>query len=68
MAYALNSNSYVDAAPSGLIARIRQALADYRVYLQTRNELDSLNDRELADLGIARGNITDIARGAAYGN
>ena len=31
----------------------------------TRNELDSLSNRELADLGISRGDIPFIARRAA---
>lgn len=38
-----------------------------RVYTRTVAELNSLTDRELADLGISRLGITDIAREAAYG-
>ena len=37
-----------------------------RVYLQTVAELANLSDRDLADLGLARANISDIAREAAY--
>lgn len=54
------------APTAGLFARIRKAFADYRVYVQTRNELDALSDRELADLGISRLNIDVVARDAAY--
>jgi uncharacterized protein YjiS (DUF1127 family) len=38
-----------------------------RVYLRTVEELNSLTDRELSDLGISRLGIPDIAREAAYG-
>jgi uncharacterized protein YjiS (DUF1127 family) len=38
-----------------------------RVYARTVAELNSLTDRELADLGISRLGITEIAREAAYG-
>ena len=37
-----------------------------RVYTQTVAELTNLSDRDLADLGLARANISDIAREAAY--
>ena len=43
------------------------ALQRRRVYTQTLTELRSLNERELADLGIARSMISEIAREAAYG-
>lgn len=38
-----------------------------RIYTRTVAELNSLTDRELADLGISRLGITEIAREAAYG-
>lgn len=70
MALAVNPNDYAVngyATPAtGFFARLRQAFADYRVYLQTRNELEALSDRELADLGIARLSIDEVARGATY--
>ena len=50
----------------GLMARIRKALDDYRLYRSTIAELDALNDRELADLGISRLSIRDIARDSVY--
>jgi uncharacterized protein YjiS (DUF1127 family) len=43
------------------------ALRSRQVYLRTVSELNALTDRELADLGIARVAIPDIAREAAYG-
>jgi uncharacterized protein YjiS (DUF1127 family) len=43
------------------------AIAQRRTYLRTVAELNALTDRELADLGISRLGITDIAREAAYG-
>lgn len=42
-------------------------LARYRMFRRTRRELDGLSSRELADLGISRSMITEIAREAAYG-
>ena len=53
------------AAPStGIFARLSRAFADYRAFVETRNELEALSDRELADLGIARFAINDVARDA----
>jgi len=56
-----------------LSARINAALstlgerfAQYRVYRKTVAELNSLSDRELADLAISRSNIGSIAYEAAY--
>ena len=45
----------------------RNALERRRVYNQTLFELNGLSDRDLADLGLARGMISDVAREAAYG-
>jgi uncharacterized protein YjiS (DUF1127 family) len=49
------------------IARYDAALERRRVYARTLHELRQLTDRELADLGIARISIADVAREAAYG-
>jgi uncharacterized protein YjiS (DUF1127 family) len=68
MAYAINLNAdaaYVEQ-PS-LFARLRQSFADYREYLATYEELNALSDRQLADMGISRLNIREIARAAVYG-
>ena len=43
------------------------AIQTRRVYAQTVAELDSLTDRELADLGMSRMSIAEVAREAAYG-
>ncbi|HQU68416.1 MAG TPA: DUF1127 domain-containing protein [Albidovulum sp.] len=56
------------ASFNGLVTRISDARRRYRVYRQTVAELNALNDRDLADLGIARSSITSIATEAAYGN
>jgi uncharacterized protein YjiS (DUF1127 family) len=69
MAYAINLNAdaaYVEQ-PS-LFARLRQSFADYREYLATYEELNALSDRQLADMGISRLNIREIARAAVYGD
>ncbi|WP_431298867.1 DUF1127 domain-containing protein [Tabrizicola sp. BL-A-41-H6] len=46
---------------------IRTALRQRRLYTQAVRELSTLSDRELADLGISRLSIADVAREAAYG-
>ncbi|MBB3933810.1 uncharacterized protein YjiS (DUF1127 family) [Kaistia hirudinis] len=43
---------------NGIIASYKSWLK----YRQTCNELNRLTNRELADLGIARGDITNVAR------
>lgn len=52
---------------SGLWARVSKALADYRIYRQTLDELEALNDRELADLGLSRLQVRDVAYDSVYG-
>ena len=44
---------------------LMKPLRDWNRVRHTRNELYSLTDRELADLGISRGDIPFIARRAA---
>ncbi|OYW59548.1 MAG: hypothetical protein B7Z10_07430 [Rhodobacterales bacterium 32-66-7] len=46
---------------------VATAVRQRRVYLQTVAELNALTDRELADLGISRLAIAEIAHQAAYG-
>jgi uncharacterized protein YjiS (DUF1127 family) len=41
--------------------------AQYRVYRATVRELSVLSNRDLADLGLNRSMISDVARVAAYG-
>ncbi len=50
------------------LARIRGAIADYRLYRTTLGELESLNDRELADLGLSRFSIHQVAYDSVYGD
>lgn len=70
MAYVSTSRA-VSGRPSerlsGLFAGLGVALARRRVYARTLAELRQLTDRELADLGISRMSIGDVAREAAYG-
>lgn len=63
------------ATSFGLVERIQEfraaALenaAKRKVYRETVRELNNLNNRELADLGIGRSAIKSIALEAAYGN
>ena len=62
------------AAQTGLLNRVTglknsvaTAIRHRRLYNKTVAELNALSDRELADLGISRLGITEIAREAAYG-
>lgn len=61
-------------AEFGLFARLRnladaaaEARGRRRVYDETRRELGGLSNRDLADLGLDRVMIPQIAREAAYG-
>lgn len=49
-------------------AELAERFARYQLYRQTMQELSGLNDRELADLGLERGDIHRVAVEAAYGN
>ena len=46
---------------------IGERLALFRKYQATLDELDMLSDRELADIGMHRSNIREIAREHIYG-
>lgn len=50
----------------GFISGVSSRFAQYRTYRKTLEELESLTDRELADMGIARHSIRAIAYQAAY--
>jgi uncharacterized protein YjiS (DUF1127 family) len=70
MAYVSNSR----ALSLGLVDRVMAVIATAKanraqraIYVNTVRELNQLTDRELADLGIARLSIEDVARQAAYG-
>ena len=53
------------AGLSGFLAGWRRNLERHRVFQKTYGELASLNDRELADIGIGRAQIVDLAWDAA---
>jgi uncharacterized protein YjiS (DUF1127 family) len=44
---------------------IRLSFARQRAFTTTYNQLDALSDHELADIGLSRGDILDIARETA---
>ncbi|WP_137110919.1 DUF1127 domain-containing protein [Rhodobacter sp. SY28-1] len=70
MAY-VNSSSIARKGFADRLVVLRDAvltaIAQRRTYLRTVAELNALTDRELADLGISRLGITEIAHEAAYG-
>ena len=45
---------------------IKKGAIQRRNFRQTVNELNSLSDRELNDLGLCRSMINDVARSAVY--
>lgn len=51
---------------SGFIGGLSQRFARYRTFRRTLDELESLSDRELADLGMHRASIRGIAYRSAY--
>lgn len=50
-----------------VVANVKEALERRAVYARTLRELQSLNDRELNDLGMSRAALRSIAFEAAYG-
>lgn len=46
---------------------VTTALNQRQLYVRTMSELNALTDRELADLGISRMSIRELAQEAAYG-
>lgn len=55
------------ARNTGFLGGLRARFAQYRTYRETYEELNRLSDRDLADLDIARHQISDVAVSAAYG-
>jgi uncharacterized protein YjiS (DUF1127 family) len=51
----------------GFWGRLGRRLADYRLYRQTYDELAALSDRELADLGLTRHQVREVALATVYG-
>lgn len=71
MAFAHDTHRTLDGA--SLLTRLGEfrtemalRLAQYRLYRATVNELSSLTDRELSDLGLCAADIQSVARQAAY--
>ena len=46
----------------GIIMNVARSFNNWRKYRQTVTELGRMSNRELNDLGIARGEIRDVAR------
>ena len=70
MTYYTDNRSRRSGFLSGLTATVRTAAEDYskwRLYRRTVSELSDLGDRELADLGLAPGDIDAAARRSVYG-
>ena len=63
----LNVNAHYVEQPSPFV-RLRQRFADYREYLATSEQLSALSDRQLADMGVSRPNLCEIARASVYGD
>ena len=51
---------------ASVVKMVKEAVEQRRIYVQTVQELSSLTDRDLADLGLSRAMISDVAREAAY--
>lgn len=49
------------------LARFKAARVRRTIYTQVLAELNTMTDRDLADIGISRLEIRDVARRAAYG-
>jgi uncharacterized protein YjiS (DUF1127 family) len=60
--YELGEDSRVSTAARRLINRVVAWSAKRREYLNAIAELESLSDRDLADIGIARCDIPDVVR------
>jgi uncharacterized protein YjiS (DUF1127 family) len=67
MAYVNSSRSRSGLADrlAAYLADVREAARRYRVYRRTLAELNSMSDRDLADIGLYRGQIEDVAAEAA---
>jgi uncharacterized protein YjiS (DUF1127 family) len=58
---------YISAVQKGdAKMSIRQKIARFTSYRRTIRELSKLNDRELRDVGLTRGDIDTVARGIAF--
>ena len=62
-----NVRPAINNSIGGYISGISARFAQYRTYRKTLEELQSMTDRELTDLGISRHSVRSIAYRAAYG-
>jgi uncharacterized protein YjiS (DUF1127 family) len=53
------------ATGDGLLGRLTTWFSEQRRYRQTMNELSTLSERELDDIGLTRGDIESVARRCA---
>lgn len=65
MASLSNSVDFPVSGRPSLWSAITTWYEQYRIYKKTRDELSVLNNRDLNDIGISRGQIEGIARKAA---
>ena len=52
---------------AALVGDVQTRFRQYRTYQNTLGELQTLTDRELADMGLHRSTLRSIAYQAAYG-
>lgn len=65
-----NSATLTNTLRGSLVSRFNSMRARYvqwRLYRTTLNELTALSDRDLADIGINRGELRALAMETAYG-
>lgn len=55
----------MEIGPLNLLRNIGRTLAQYRTFRATFAELQGCSDRQLADMGFARGDLTRVAYEAA---
>lgn len=70
MMYALTQRGWrfpLSEFAARLVASVKENRARRAIYNRTLGELSAMSDRDLADIGIARVQIEDIAFEAAYG-
>ncbi len=65
---AVQRNTVAEGRFGHLLADLRDYMARRALYRQTVRELNDLNGRELADLGISRSMIRSVAYEAAWGS
>ena len=61
------SNGSVAGWFGDVLAKWNEARARRAIYVNARAELQSMTDRDLADIGVSRVQIEDLAHEAAYG-